>query len=153
LAFRAMVLFQVLAYGSYSVLVHLWERDGVIMFSSTAMNLILEFVKLVFSITIHCLNSPKGCSTSLVDRSWLRHSLPYSISGLLYFINKNLAVHMQLQMDPTSYQILSNFKIVTTAIIYRVIIKQKLSQQQWFTVSLLFIGGFFYSLGMIFVKK
>jgi probable UDP-sugar transporter A4 len=60
---------------------------------------------------------------------------------------------MQLQMDPTSYQILSNFKIVTTAIIYRVIIKQKLSQQQWFTVSLLFIGGFFYSLGMIFVKK
>jgi probable UDP-sugar transporter A4 len=153
LAFRTMVLFQVLAYGSYSVLVHLCERDGVIMFSSTAMNLILEFVKLVFSVTIHCLNSSKGWPTSLVDGSWLRNSLPYSIPGLLYFINNNLAVHMQLQMDPTSYQILSNFKIVTTAIIYRIIIKQKLSRQQWFAVFLLFIGGFFYSLGMIFVKK
>jgi probable UDP-sugar transporter A4 len=153
LAFRAMVLFQILAYGSYSVLVHLCERDGAIMFSSTTMNLVLEFIKLVFSLIIHCLHSPKAGPTNLVNTSWLRHSLPYSIPGLLYFINNNLAVHMQLHMDPASYQILSNFKIVTTAILYRIIIKQKLSRQQWFAVSLLFFGGFFYSLGMIFVKK
>jgi probable UDP-sugar transporter A4 len=153
LAFRAMVLFQVLAYGSYSVLVHLCERDGAIMFSSTTMNLVLEFIKLVFSLIIHCSHSPKARPTNLVNISWLEHSLPYSIPGLLYFINNNLAVHMQLHMDPASYQILSNFKIVTTAILYRIIIKQKLSRQQWFAVSLLFFGGFFYSLGMIFVKK
>jgi len=153
LAFRAMVLFQVLAYGSYSVLVHLCERDGAIMFSSTTMNLVLEFIKLVFSLIIHCSHSPKAWPTNFFNGSWLGHSLPYSIPGLLYFINNNLAVHMQLHMDPASYQILSNFKIVTTAILYRIIIKQQLSRQQWFAVSLLFFGGFFYSIGMIFVKN
>ncbi|UJR31388.1 hypothetical protein I4U23_018882 [Adineta vaga] len=150
LAFRAMVLFQVLAYGSYSVLVHLCERGGVIMFSSTTMNLVLEFIKLSFSLTSHLFNSRKSSSMDIFNyKLWFRHSLPYSIPGLLYFINNNLAVHMQLQMDPASYQILSNFKIVTTAILYRIIIKQKLSRQQWFAVLLLFCGGLFYSLGAI----
>ncbi|CAF4607174.1 unnamed protein product, partial [Rotaria sp. Silwood2] len=49
IGFRAMIFFQILAYGSYSVLVHLCEKDGVIAFSSTTMNFILEFVKLIFS--------------------------------------------------------------------------------------------------------
>jgi probable UDP-sugar transporter A4 len=150
LVFRAMILFQVLAYGSYSVLVHLCERNGAIMFSSTTMNLVLELIKLVFSLTLHFFHSHEICPTNFSNGSWLRHSLPYSIPGVLYFINNNLAVHMQLQMDPASYQVLSNFKIVTTAILYRIIMKQKLSRQQWFAVSLLFFGGFFYSLGRIF---
>jgi probable UDP-sugar transporter A4 len=89
--------------------------------------------------------------------SWFRQSLPYSIPGILYFINNNLAVHMQVHMDPASYQILSNFKIFTTAILYRLIIKHKLSRQQWFALSLLFLGGLAYSLGTLknssFVSK
>lgn len=31
--------------------------------------------------------------------------LPFAIPAILYFINNNLAVHMQLQMDPASYQV------------------------------------------------
>ena len=148
LAFRAMILFQILAYGSYSVLVHLCEQNGNIMFSSTAMNLILELLKLIFSLATYTLQTDKRPSITLsASRSWLQHSLPYSIPGLLYFVNNNLAVHMQLQMDPASYQILSNFKIVTTALLYRLIIKQKLSRQQWCAIGLLFFGGLFYSLG------
>lgn len=148
LTFRAMVLFQVIAYGSYSILVHLCERNGVIMFSSTTMNLVLELVKLVFSCTaLFCTGKP---STAIITgkRSLIRHSLYYSVPGVLYFVNNNLAVHMQLQMDPASYQILSHFKIASTAILYRLIIKQKLSYRQWFAVSLLFSGSLFYSLGM-----
>jgi len=49
--FRAMILFQVFASGSYSVLVHLCEKDGLIAFSSTTMNFILEVVKLSFSFS------------------------------------------------------------------------------------------------------
>ncbi|CAF4361974.1 unnamed protein product, partial [Rotaria sordida] len=39
------------------------------------------------------------------------------------------------------------FKILTTAILYRLIIKHKLTRQQWFALSLLFFGGLTYSLG------
>ncbi|CAF0923111.1 unnamed protein product [Adineta ricciae] len=149
IVFRAMVLFQVMAYGSYSVLVHLCERNGSIMFSSTTMNLILEIIKLAFSISILLIESTKTSIDLFNYKSWLRPSLPYAIPGVLYFINNNLAVYIQLQMDPASYQILSNFKIVTTAILYRLIIKQKLTRKQWFAISLLFFSGLFYSLGAI----
>ena len=149
IVFRAMVLFQVLAYGSYSVLVHLCERNGAIMFSSTTMNLILEIIKLAFSISVLLIDSTKSSIDLFNYKSWLRPSLPYAIPGILYFINNNLAVHIQLQMDPASYQILSNFKIVTTAILYRIIIKQKLTRKQWFAISLLFFSGLFYSLGKL----
>jgi len=153
LTFRVMVLFQVVAYGSYSILVHLCERDGTIMFSSTAMNLVLELVKLVFSFTALFCTGKQLNVIITGKQSLIRHSLFYSVPGVLYFINNNLAVHMQLQMDPASYQILSHFKIASTAILYRLIIKQKLSHRQWFAVTLLFCGSLFYSLGIYFLQN
>jgi probable UDP-sugar transporter A4 len=148
--FRAMIFFQILAYGSYSVLVHLCEKNGAITFSSTMMNFILEFCKLIFSFIALICSTPINTNvfpSTIQFISWFRQSLPYSIPGILYFINNNLAVHMQVHMDPASYQILSNFKIFTTAILYRLIMKHKLTRQQWFALSLLFFGGLAYSLG------
>jgi probable UDP-sugar transporter A4 len=149
LAFRAMIFFQVLVCGSYSTLIHLCEHDGSITFSSTTMNSVIELVKLVFSLIAYFCSSTKTFSLISSAKSWFQHSLPYSIPSIFYFINNNLGVHMQLQMDPASYQILSNFKIATTAIFHRLIMKQKLSGYQWFAVTLLFFGGFFYSLGNV----
>lgn len=150
LAFRAMILFQVIACGSYSVLVHLCEHNGRIMFSSATMNLIIELTKLVCSLIGLLCTREQPFVIITIKRSLIRHSLFYSVPGIIYFINNNLAVHMQLQMDPTSYQILSHFKIVSTAILYRLIIKQKLLYRQWFAVMLLFFGSLFYSLGIFY---
>jgi hypothetical protein len=159
LVFRALILVQILACGSYSVLVHLCERNGSIEFSSTTMNFILELIKFLFSIgALTCSIPMKHTTTTTIQlkreelKFWLRQSLPYSIPSLLYFINNNLAVHMQLHMDPASYQIFSTFKILTTAIIYRLVIKQKLKRQQWFALSLLSFGGLFYSIGIVIIK-
>lgn len=144
--FQTMIFFQVFAYGSYSVLVHLCEENGEISFSSTTMNLVIELTKFFLSIVAEFIRERENCRKIFTIQSFW-HSLPYSIPALLYFVNNNLAVHMQLQMDPASYQILANFKIVTTAILYRLIIKKTLSKRQWFAVCLLFCGGLFYSLG------
>ena len=97
LLFRTMIFFQIITYGSYSILVQLCERNGQLMFSSTMMNFILELTKLIFSLLIHL----SKCKDTLS----IKQSSPYFILGLLYFINNNLAVHIQLYMDPTSYQI------------------------------------------------
>ena len=153
-----MILFQIIAYGSYSILVHLCEVNGMISFSSTTMNFILEIVKLIFSITA-LISSSQSLIHPTIEQFLVgfRQSLPYSIPAILYFINNNLTVHMQLQMDPASYQILANFKIFTTAVLYRLIMKQKLSRKKWFALSLLFLGGIAYSLGTLknssFVSK
>lgn len=146
--FRTMILFQIMAYGSYSILVHLCEKNGMLTFSSVSMNFLIEFFKLIFSL--HAFIYFKQFNLNKFQWiSWIKQSLPYSIPAILYFLNNNLAVHIQLQMDPASYQILSNFKIFTTAIFYRLIIKQKLSAQKWFALVLLFFSSLSYSLGTL----
>jgi probable UDP-sugar transporter A4 len=151
--FRAMILFQIIAYGSYSILVHLCEKNGMITFSSSTMNFVIEFLKLIISLNFFIYFK----RNKIQIFSLFKQSIPYSIPAILYFLNNNLAVHMQIHMDPASYQILSNFKILTTAILYRLIIKQKLTKQQWFALTLLFAGGLAYSLGTLknasFVSK
>ncbi|UJR29014.1 hypothetical protein I4U23_010232 [Adineta vaga] len=146
LIFRGMICFQVLAYGSYSILVHLCEKDGQITFSSSTMNLMIEFIKLIVSLNAILLHK-QSTFDHLSFISFFKKSIPYSIPAILYFINNNLAVHMQLHMDPASYQILSNFKIFTTAILYRLVMKQILTKRQWFALTLLLFGGFIYSIG------
>ncbi|CAF3497035.1 unnamed protein product, partial [Rotaria sp. Silwood2] len=144
--FCAMIIFQIIAYGSYSVLVHLCEKNGMITFSSATMNFIIEFMKLLFSL--HAFICLKRIHLNKIQiLLWFKQSILYSIPAILYFLNNNLAVHIQIHMDPTSYQILSNFKIFTTAILYRLIMKKRLINQQWFALILLFFGGLTYSLG------
>ncbi len=146
--FRGMVFFQIIAYGSYSILVHLCEKNGMITFSSVTMNFLIEFLKLIFSLNAFIYFKRIRLNKIQLFLSF-KKSIPYSIPAILYFVNNNLAVHMQIHMDPASYQILSNFKIFTTAILYRLIIKQKLSKQQWFALILLFLGSLAYSIGTL----
>jgi hypothetical protein len=113
MANRVMICFEVIAYGSYSVLVHLCGVNGTLTSSSTMMNVVHEFVKLSFSCGALLYSTPTHSNSYAVKQqtvSWFRQSLAYSIPGILYFLNNNLAVHMQLHMDPASYQILSLFQ-------------------------------------------
>ena len=151
-----MICFQIIAYGCYSILVHLCEQNGMITFSSLTMNFLIEFLKLIISLNAF-IYLKRNTIKDIEILSLFKKSIPYSIPGILYFLNNNLAVHIQIHMDPSSYQILSNFKIFTTAIFYRLIIKQKLSKQKWFALALLFFGGLIYSFGTLknssFVSK
>ena len=35
----------------------------------------------------------------------LRLAMYYSVPGILYFINNNLSIHLQEEMDPATYQV------------------------------------------------
>jgi len=142
--FRGMIFFQIITYGSYSILIHLCEKNDMITFSSIKMNFIIEFFKLIFSLNAF-IYLKRIHLNQIQLFLWFKQSIPYSIPAIFYFLNNNLAVHIQSHMDSTSYQILSNFKIFTTAILYRLIIKQKLTKQQWFALILLFLGSLTYS--------
>ena len=76
-----------------------------------------------------------------------KKSLKFSIPAFLYFINNNLAIYIQLYMDPTSYQILVNLKIVSTALLYYLIMGKGISKLKWFSLMLLFLAGTFYVYG------
>ncbi|KER28567.1 hypothetical protein T265_13549, partial [Opisthorchis viverrini] len=71
--------------------------------------------------------------------------LPFMIPAVLYAVNNNLGIFIQLEMDPATYQVLGNFKILSTAILFRLIIRRPISPIQWFALFLLLSAGFTHS--------
>ncbi|CAL8081099.1 unnamed protein product [Calicophoron daubneyi] len=72
-------------------------------------------------------------------------ALPFSVPAITYALNNNLGILIQLEMDPATYQVLGNFKILSTAILFRLIIKRHLTTLQWFALFLLLSAGFTHS--------
>jgi probable UDP-sugar transporter A4 len=160
-AWFILLIIQVISYGSFSVLVHLCEIDGSIPFESTSMNLLIEIAKLLiayacfFFQNISCSknDSEKNqMNLKFLDQNTskgfnLRNSFSFIIPAGLYFISNNLAVCIQLYMDSTSYQILSNFKILTTAALYYLMIGKKIDSLKTFSLIILFFSSILYSMG------
>jgi probable UDP-sugar transporter A4 len=69
------------------------------------------------------------------------------VPSALYFINNNLGIHIQLYMDSTSYQVLSNLKILTTATLYHLIMKKRLNRVKLVSLVILLFAGVLYSVG------
>ncbi|GAB6018761.1 hypothetical protein CHUAL_000430 [Chamberlinius hualienensis] len=143
-----LIIIGVFSYGSYSVLMHLCEKDNKIPFSSASVVLTTEMMKLLLSFWM---------STSDLHES-LQHltfktCLPFSVPAVLYCVNNNMAVHMQVQMDPATFQILSNLKIMTTAVLYWLMIKRPLTAIQWISLLLLTVAGASHSYGSLVEKE
>ncbi|XP_042746585.1 probable UDP-sugar transporter protein SLC35A4 [Lagopus leucura] len=138
-----MLLASVAIYGSHAPLLALCKVDGAIPFSSSAVVVFIELTKLVLSL-LFLLTWDRQLLGAAV--SW-HHVAPFALSALLYAANNNLVVHMQLFMDPSTYQILSNLKIVSTALLYSLFLRQRLRARQWLALCLLMAAGVSYSCG------
>ena len=55
----------------------------------------------------------------------------YPIPSLIYLVHNNVQFMTLKYVDPATYQILGNLKIVTTGILFRVILQRKLNRLQW----------------------
>ncbi|NXX96774.1 S35A4 protein, partial [Centropus bengalensis] len=138
-----MLVMSIVIYGSHAPLLTLCKVDGMIPFSSASVVVLVELTKLLFSLL-------SLLSWNLELRrpamSW-HHVVPFALSALLYAANNNLVVHMQLFMDPSTFQVLSNLKIVSTALLYSLFLHQRLCTRQWLALFLLVAAGVSYSWG------
>ncbi|VDD81430.1 unnamed protein product [Mesocestoides corti] len=140
----------VLLYSSYTILIHLCEVDGHVPFSYSAVVLAIEILKLLLSIGMFlieirreqkqsdvsgpyfdCLGNRLrrefGASESAPHSSTMDIKLvvlPFAIPAILYTITNNLGIAIQMEMDPATYQVLGNFKVLSTAILFRLIIQR-----------------------------
>ncbi|NXA21844.1 S35A4 protein, partial [Ibidorhyncha struthersii] len=138
-----MLVLSVAIYGSHAPLLTLCKVDGMIPFSSTSVVVLVELTKLVFSLLFLLTWDRELLGVAV---SW-RHIAPFALSALLYAANNNLVVHMQLFMDPSTYQVLSNLKIVSTALLYSLFLRQRLNARKWLSLFLLVAAGVSYSCG------
>lgn len=140
-----MLVLSVVIYGSHAPLISFCRVDGQIPFSSSAVVLLIELSKFIISSVCLLISDRKSLEISV---SW-GMVFPYAFPAILYSANNNLVVHMQHFMDPSSFQVLSNLKIVSTALLYGIVLHQRLSIQKWLALFLLTAAGVFYSYGGI----
>ncbi|KAL3866069.1 hypothetical protein ACJMK2_043408 [Sinanodonta woodiana] len=136
---QVMIVIEVLIYSSYSVMIHMCKVDGRIPFRSSSVVFLVEMIKLLISVNFLLVEVQKH--DVHLPKLTMSFCLPFAFPAVLYFINNNIAIHAQGYMDSTTYQVLSNMKIVTTALLYRLIIKRVLKKAQWIAVGLLTLAG------------
>ncbi|XP_053102441.1 probable UDP-sugar transporter protein SLC35A4 [Hemicordylus capensis] len=138
-----MLILSVVIYGSHAPLLTLSKENGQIPFSASSVVVLIELAKLVFSLVFLLIWDRRRLKSSV---TW-HHAAPFALSALLYAANNNLVVHLQLFMDPSTYQVLSNLKIVSTALLFSMFLHQRLSLRKWLALFLLTAAGAFYTYG------
>lgn len=131
---------QILLTCSLSVLTYVSMENGKYQYNTLTVPLFAELAKLIISIifAIH-EHKVKNNGTVKLDtepRTLLAAALP----ALLYFISNNLNFVIIKELGPINFQLLSNLKILTTAVAFRVIMQVYLSRLQWRMLFILTIG-------------
>ncbi|KAA8588976.1 probable UDP-sugar transporter protein SLC35A4 [Etheostoma spectabile] len=128
----------VLIYGSHAPLITLTKVDGQVPFNPSSCVVMIELSKLLISVATLVLT---GGTSALHAPPPLGRVAPYAVPAVLYAVNNNLVVLMQAYMDPSSYQVLSNLKIASTALLYSLCLGKRLRPSQWLALGLLMGAG------------
>ncbi|KAL3972921.1 proto-oncogene serine/threonine-protein kinase Pim-2 [Sarotherodon galilaeus] len=132
----------VLIYGSHAPLITLTKVDGKVPFNPSSCVVMIELAKLLISLMTLVLT---GGTSNLCAFPRLAFVAPYAVPAILYALNNNLVVLMQAYMDPSSFQVLSNLKIASTALLYSLCLGKRFRPAQWLGLGLLMFAGVFHS--------
>ncbi|RIA93645.1 nucleotide-sugar transporter-domain-containing protein [Glomus cerebriforme] len=135
--------------------------------NSTKIIFLVELVKIIismilFSVELGCFSGGISHETTTLSFSQYRKSnsiinfaplirslksvftdsttLLFGIPAMAYFINNNLIFLILNLMNPPTFTVLSNLKILTTGLFSYIFLNRILSTTQWISLILLFIG-------------
>ncbi|XP_063048975.1 probable UDP-sugar transporter protein SLC35A4 [Engraulis encrasicolus] len=150
----ALLCLLVLIYGSHAPLIALSQSDGRVPFSPSSCVLLIELAKLLVSgatlLLSERVSGVRGLSEGVSGGRGLSEGvsgvrwalvLPYAAPAMLYALNNNLVVTMQEHMDPSTFQLLSNLKIASTAAFYSCCLDKRLRPPQWLALGMLTLAG------------
>ncbi|KAK4477283.1 hypothetical protein RD792_016497 [Penstemon davidsonii] len=126
---------------SQSILIFWSKRAGNYEYSVTTANFLVEALKCALSLAALAriwrnegVTDDNRLSTTLDEVS------VYPIPAALYLFKNLLQYYIFAYVDAPGYQILKNLNIISTGILYRIILKKKLSEIQWAAFVLLCAG-------------
>ena len=107
---------------------------GAYLYNPVAVTLLSDLIKLGVSVAL------LPYSATDADALIWKNLWPYSVPGLVYLIDDNLQYSIYRFLRPSEVTLWANVRVLTTAVIFRVIIKRRLSTIQWVLLFVLTAG-------------
>ena len=101
-----------------SLLVRLSKREGVFAYKTVLVPLLSECLKLVLSVLSYV--TTEGTLAEAVDAVLWTNSLRYALPSLCYLVQNNLVFVALHYLEPPVFQLMSNLKILSTALLFRI---------------------------------
>ncbi|TYK01042.1 CMP-sialic acid transporter 4 [Cucumis melo var. makuwa] len=126
---------------SQAILIVWSKRAGKYEYSVTTANFMVETLKCVLSLAaLSRIWGSEGVTEDNRLSTTYDEVIVYPIPAALYLVKNLLQYYIFAYVDAPGYQILKNFNIISTGILYRIILKKKLSEIQWAAFILLCAG-------------
>ncbi|XP_077251212.1 nucleotide-sugar transporter family protein isoform X2 [Tasmannia lanceolata] len=123
---------------SQGILTTLSQSNGGYKYDYATVPFLAELFKLVVSCIL-LWRELKSSSPPRMTTDWKSVRL-FPIPSIIYLIHNNVQFATLTYVDTSTYQIMGNLKIVTTAILFRLFLRRKLSNLQWMAIVLLAVG-------------
>ncbi|PKI66517.1 hypothetical protein CRG98_013081 [Punica granatum] len=126
---------------SQSILIVWSKRAGKYDYSVTTANFSVETLKCVLSLAfLMRIWKREGVTEDNRLSTTLNEVSVYPIPAALYLVKNLLQYYIFAYVDAPGYQILKNLNIISTGVLYRIILKRELSEIQWAAFILLCAG-------------
>ncbi|XP_064625958.1 UDP-sugar transporter protein SLC35A5-like [Lineus longissimus] len=120
------------------------NEEGKYEYLPVTVNVSSELIKLVvcllLSIKYFIKDHRDGKSFCCSSRTEVLDFAKWSVPGALYFMDNLIAFYIIRYFQPAMVVLLGNFYIITTAVLFRILLKRKLNRTQWVSLFILFLS-------------
>ena len=113
------------------------------MYLATSAVVLCEFIKLVLSVTMLALEKGVDGAVEAIRTDILSSAgsnLALLVPATMYTLQNNLQYYAAGNLDPATFQVLYQMKLITTAMLSVVVLKKTLTRTQWLAIVVLSAG-------------